>query len=140
MSLFANVQAIRGTITFRTPAAATPALEPTQPPLTLAPEPVEFDEDGRRYAFRFPHRQPQPVVIDRDRLFEYVRRRRLAADGREPLPLLPDADVRRYVRDVRNRADFYTSVRELQTHPDVIAFDNLANERCSSPTELRLRY
>ena len=123
MSIFANVQAIRGTILFRTPAAPTPALKPTQPPLALSPEPIEYDEDGRRYAFRFPPRQPQPVVIDRDRLFEYVRRRRTAADGRRSLPLLPDADVRRYVRDQRNRADFYTSVRDLQTHPDVIALD-----------------
>lgn len=114
MSLFASVQAIRGTILFRTPAAATPALEPTQPPVTPAPEPIEYDEEGRRYVFRFARRQPQPVVIDRDRLFEYVRRR-----------LLPDADVRRYVRDLRNRADVYTSVRELQTHPDVI----VTNER-----------
>lgn len=140
MSLFASVQAIRGTISLRTPAAATPAPQSTPPPLALAPEPIEYDEEGRRYAFRFPRRQPQPVVIDRDRLFEYVRRRRPAADGRQPLPLLPDANVRRYVRDVRNRADFYTSVRELQTHPDVIAFDKVANERCSSPTSLRLQY
>lgn len=125
MSLFANVQAIRGTISLRTPAAATPALEPTKPPVALAPEPIEYDEDGRRYAFRFPRLQPQPVVIDRDRLFEYVRRRRPAADGRRPLPLLPDSDVRRYLRDQRNRADFFTSIRELQTHPDVI----VTNER-----------
>jgi hypothetical protein len=129
MSLFANVQAIRGTILFRTPAAPTPALQTPQPPLTLPAEPIEYDEDGRRYAFRFPPRRPQPVVIDRDRLFEYVRRRRPAADGHRPLPLLPDADVRRYVRDLRNRADFYTSVRELQTHPDVIAFDGSASLR-----------
>jgi len=122
MSLFANVQAIRGTILFRTPAAATPALQPT-PPLALTPEPIEYDEDGRRYAFRFPPRQPQPVVIDRDRLFEYARRRRHSADGQRPLPLLPDAGVRRFLRDLRNSADFYTSVRELQTHPDVTGRD-----------------
>lgn len=128
MSLFASVQAIRGTILFRTPATPTPALEPTQKSLSLAPEPIEYDEDGRRYAFRFPRRQPQPVIVDRNRLFDYVRRRRPAPDGRRSLPLLPDMDVRRYVRDLRNRADFYTSVRELQTHPDVIAFDKLTTD------------
>jgi hypothetical protein len=136
MSIFASVQAIRGTISFRTPTAPTPALEPTPTSLAPVPEPIEYDEDGRRYAFRFPRRQPQPVVIDRDRLFDYVRRRRPAADGQGSLPLLPDMDVRRYVRDLRNRADFYTSVRELQTHPDVEAYLKVASQRrCASSVE-----
>jgi hypothetical protein len=123
MSLFASVQAIRGTIRFRIFAPVTPAREAMPQPQSPVPEPIEYDEDGRRYAFRFSHRQPQRAVIDRDRLFDYVRRSRPTADGRRPLPLLPDAHARRYVRDLRNRADFYTSVRELQTHPDVVAFN-----------------
>jgi len=79
----------------------------------------EYDEDGRLYAFRFPRRAPQPVVMDRDRLFDYVRRRRPAAEGR-PVRLLPDTRRRQYVRDLKNRADFFTDVRDLQTHADVI--------------------
>ena len=78
----------------------------------------EYDEDGRLYAFRFPRWNPAPVAIDRDRLFDYARRRRPTADGRW-VRLLPDVEVRRFVRDLKNSADFYTDVRELQTHADV---------------------
>ena len=97
---------------------------------TSAPE---YDEDGRLYAFRFPRSAPERVVIDRDRLFEYARRRRPTADG-GPIRLLPDIEVRRFVRDLKNSADFYTGVRELQTHPDV----ELATARHES-TLVRLR-
>lgn len=88
---------------------------PTSAPEYSAPE---YDEDGRLYAFRFPRSTPERVVIDRDRLFEYARRRRPTADG-GPIRLLPDIEVRRFVRDLKNSADFFTGVRELQTHPDV---------------------
>ncbi|MBV8489469.1 MAG: hypothetical protein JO199_02990 [Candidatus Eremiobacteraeota bacterium] len=86
------------------------------------PAPPEFDEEGRLYAFRFPKRKPEPVVIDRDRLFDYKRRRRHTADGRS-VPVLPDVGVRRFLRDLRNRADFFTGVRDLQTHAEVEPYE-----------------
>jgi hypothetical protein len=102
-----------------------PSASTVSPPLTLvasAQAAPEYDEDGRLYAFRFARRQPEPVVIDRDRLFEYVRRRRPTIDGRS-VRLLPDMRLRGFLRDTKNAADFYTDVRELQTHPDVEMYE-----------------
>jgi hypothetical protein len=56
--------------------------------------------------------------MDRNRLFEYLRRRRPTVDG-HAIPLLPDMRTRAFRRDLKNRADFFTDVRELQTHPEV---------------------
>jgi hypothetical protein len=88
-------------------AATLEVVEVTEQSETL---PLEFDEDGRRYVFRFARRVPQRVTMDRDRLFAYKS-------------ILPDESVRAYLRDLKNRADFYTEIRELQTHPDVIPVD-----------------
>jgi hypothetical protein len=73
----------------------------------LVPEP-EFDEEGRRYAFRFPRRQRQPVSIDRERLFEYVATHKL-----------PATSDRVRLRDQRNAANFFEDVRDIQTHAEV---------------------
>ena len=93
------------------PAAEAAATEP------------EFDEDGRRYVFRFAPAQPQQYTMNRDRLFAYARTHEL-----------PGARARAIRRDLRNSASFYEDVREIQTHPDVI---ELASEPV--PTSLRLR-
>lgn len=101
------------------------ATESIASPIPVAREPLapaEFDEDGRLYVFRFAPRQPERMVIDRDRIFSYIRRRRTTVDGRS-VSLLPDMRVRSFLRDTRNRADFYTAVRELQTHPDVERYE-----------------
>lgn len=78
-------------------------------PTAQEPELPEFDEDGRRYAFRFPRPARQPIVIDRDRIFEYMASHRL-----------PGPRDRIRLRDERNTANFYEDVREIQTHPDVV--------------------
>ncbi len=50
----------------------------------------------------------QSYVIDRDRIFEYVRKHRL-----------PTEADRQFRRDVRNRVDFVSDVRDLQTPSEV---------------------
>jgi hypothetical protein len=73
-----------------------------------ASETPQFDEEGRRYVFRFAPFTPHQYVVDRDRLFRYLRTHRL-----------PGASARSIIRDQRNAANFYEDVREIQTHPDV---------------------
>jgi hypothetical protein len=87
--------------------AATPAAAPPQSlPVAAAPE---FDEDGRLYVFRFARTAPQRYSFDWDRIFEYTKRKRL-----------PDEGQRQIRRDLRNRADFFSDVRDIQTPHDVL--------------------
>jgi hypothetical protein len=72
------------------------------------PDEPEFDEDGRRYVFRYPRFVRQQYRIDRERWFQYMRTHRL-----------PTMNQRRIVRDNRNTANFYEDIREIQTHADV---------------------
>ncbi|HLI97193.1 MAG TPA: hypothetical protein VKT72_14085 [Candidatus Baltobacteraceae bacterium] len=74
-----------------------------------APAVPEFDEDGRLYVFRFARTAPQQCRIDRDRIFEYKKRKKL-----------PDEGQRQIRRDMRNRADFFADVREIQTPRDIV--------------------
>ena len=46
--------------------------------------------------------------LERDRIFEYMKRRRL-----------PDAGQRQIRRDLRNSGDLYADVRDLEFHPDI---------------------
>lgn len=98
-----------GTIAWRTfrlkprlAAVHRPAL-----PAAVA-EPVEFDEEGRRYVFRFRTAAPPAYTVDRNRLFEYMRSKRL-----------PTSADRACRRDVRNAVNFFEDVRDLQTHGDI---------------------
>ncbi len=86
----------------------------------------EFDEDGRRYVFRFTRNAPQRYHIDRDRIFNYAK----AHD-------LPSARARALRRDLKNAANFYEDIRDIQTHPDVVALESETTG--SSVTRLRLR-
>ena len=106
-------------------------LKPTQLPCAPAPseptsEQPEFDEDGRRYVFRFSQLPPRRYQIDRDRLFFYARTHEL-----------PGPRARMIRRDLRNSANFYEDVREIQTHPDVVAVEG--DPSTNSVTRLRLR-
>ncbi len=108
-------------------------LKLSNPQSTVAPRPndpaaePEYDEDGRRYVFRYTPVPIQSYSIDRDRLFHYVRTHEL-----------PGARARAIRRDQRNAASFYEDVREIQTHPDVVpAYD--ASVPSESVTRLRLR-
>jgi len=111
MKIFGGASALRGsaawTRPFRlrvsVPAVATP--EPEQP---APPAIQEFDEAGRLYVFRYAPVAAQQYRIERDRIFEYVKRR-----------ALPDEGQRQFRRDARNRADFFADVREIQTPSDV---------------------
>lgn len=51
---------------------------------------------------------PQAYTIDRDRIFDYLRTHRL-----------PGERARQLRRDLRNRVDFISDVRELQTFSEV---------------------
>lgn len=80
----------------------------------------EYDEDGRLYVWRFPRTAPERRAIDRDRIFEFVKkRRRTIEEFPRWQPLLPTEDTRRYLRDLRNSAHFYEDVRDLQTHTEI---------------------
>jgi hypothetical protein len=108
MKLFGDVNVLRGTVAWTAPWRLR--LTPPAPVPEAAAEAAlpEFDEDGRLYVFRYPRTAPQRYTIERDRLFEYMKRRRL-----------PDAGQRQIRRDVRNCADFFSDVREIQTPYDV---------------------
>jgi hypothetical protein len=110
MKLFGEVNVLRGSVTWTKPfrIRLTPAVVPPEP--LAAPAAPEFDEDGRLYVFRFARTAPQHYSIERDRIFEYLKRRRL-----------PDAGQRQLRRDLRNRADFFADVREIQTASDVLS-------------------
>lgn len=110
------------TIFWLKPPHAAAAAAPTE---SVAAEP-EYDEDGRRYVFRYGPAQPQQYTIDRDRLFRYARAHEL-----------PGARARMLRRDLRNAANFYEDVREIQTHPDVSVVETQAS--VEPVTRLRLR-
>jgi hypothetical protein len=92
-----------------------------QPPA----ETPEYDEDGRRFVFRYRPVAPAKYHIDRERLFSYLATHRV-----------PGVRQRSIRRDRRNAVNFYEDVRELQTHAEVIP---AAQEREDQLTQLRLR-
>jgi hypothetical protein len=90
--------------------------------LTAAqPETPQYDEDGRKYVFRYPKQMPQRYTIDRERIFHY-----LATHD------VPGASARTIRRDLRNAANFYQDVREIQTHSEVEPVDELTQRRFRS--------
>jgi hypothetical protein len=109
-----NVNVLRGSIAWtnrlRLKIAVFPDAEPQAAPIAPPAQEarVERDEDGRVWAFRYPRAQAQGYSIDRDRIFDYLERRRL-----------PGATARQIRRDARNRVDFISDVRDIQTPPDV---------------------
>jgi|SRR5579872_903559 len=109
MRFFGDVSVLRGSIPWTRPFRLryTPAAPPPQ--ALPAPAVPEFDEDGRLYVFRFARTAPQQCRIDRDRIFEYKKRKKL-----------PDEGQRQIRRDMRNRADFFADVREIQTPRDIV--------------------
>lgn len=104
MRLFETRKLVASTSSAMPPEAGTP----------------EYDEDGRLYVWRFPRTAPERRTVDRDRIFEFVKkRRRTIEEFPHWQPLLPTEDTRRYVRDLRNSAHFYEDVRDLQTHTEI---------------------
>ena len=114
MLLF-NPRVIVGSIRRTTNITALPA-----PPSVAANSEPEYDEAGRLYVSRFKKSVPKRPVIDRDRIFEFAKKRRRTVDDPPRWqPLLPTEDTRRYLRDLRNAANFYEDVRDLQTHAEI---------------------
>ncbi len=102
------------------------SLKPRNAPCTdeespAQPESPQYDEDGRKYVFRYPPSVPRKYTMDRERLFDY-----LATHD------VPGARARRIRRDQRNAANFYEDIREIQTHVDVEPLDELAQRRFRS--------
>jgi len=85
------------------------------------PDSPQYDEDGRKYVFRYPASTPRSYTIDRDRIFDY-----LATHD------VPGARARRIRRDLRNTANFYEDIREIQTHAEVEPLDELTKRRFRS--------
>lgn len=99
---------------------------PSAPSVAANSEP-EYDEAGRLYVSRFRQSVPNRPVINRDRIFEFAKkRRRTVGDSRGWQPFLPTEETRRYVRDLRNAANFYEDVRDLQTHSEIRVLRGLA--------------
>lgn len=98
-----------------------PDLPCTDEETVASPEAPQYDEDGRKYVFRFAAPAPQTYTIDRERIFDY-----LATHD------VPGARARRIRRDQRNAANFYEDVREIQTHSDVEPLDELTIRRFRS--------
>jgi len=118
MRLFGDAKVLQGSVAWTNPLRLKVAVLPQPVPEQAAPAapvigPVERDEDGRTWVFRFPRVQPQHYAVDRDRLFEYMKKHRLPREGH-----------RKIRRDLRNVADFFTDVRELQTHFEVEPLDD----------------
>jgi hypothetical protein len=112
MKLFGDVNVLRGSVAWSKPFRihVTPAVAPAEP---LAPPAAqEYDEEGRLYVFRYAKTKPERYSIERDRIFDYLKRRRL-----------PDAGQRQIRRDFRNRADFIADVRDLQTPSDPVEIE-----------------
>ncbi len=107
MKLFGSVKTVRGSIAWTNPFRIRVILPDDSPP-AAAPSATEYDEDGRQFVFRFARSAPRAHTIERDRIFEYLKQHRL-----------PDAVDRQIRRDIRNSADVYSDLRDLQTHPDV---------------------
>lgn len=118
MRLFGEARVSRGTIAWTNPlrlrinVLPKPATDGSiaNAPETVAPVPAEYDEDGRRWVFRFARTVPQQCAIDRDRLFHYLRKHKLPGEA--------DRALR---RDLRNQVELYADLRDLQTHPDIDA-------------------
>ena len=107
MRLFGSAKTVRGSIAWTNPFRIRVVLPENSPP--LAPPPAnEYDEDGRQFVFRFARTAPRRHTIERDRIFEYLKQHKL-----------PDEIDRQIRRDIRNSADLYSDLRDLQTHPDV---------------------
>ena len=103
MKIFGEASVLRGSIVWTKPFRVRLSYpEPIAP--AAVPTAPEYDEDGRLYVFRYARTMPQPYTIERERIFEYMKRRRL-----------PDEGQRQIRRDERNRADFFSDVREIQT-------------------------
>jgi hypothetical protein len=79
-----------------------------------ATEAPEFDDEGRRYVFRYASAPRQRYHVDRDRIFDYLATHEL-----------PGIRARSIRRDTRNAANFFEDVRELQTHPDIVEIRRL---------------
>lgn len=107
MKLFGSAKVIRGSVGWTNPFRIRVVLPGDAPPAPV-PAAAEYDEDGRQYVFRFARTAPRPQTIERDRIFEYMKRHRL-----------PDETDRQIRRDLRNSADVYADLRDLQTHPEV---------------------
>jgi hypothetical protein len=115
MKLFGDVTVLRGSVSWTKPLLlrVLPAAPPAEPAVSAPPAaPAEYDEDGRLYVFRFPRTAPQQYAIERDRIFEYMKQRRL-----------PTAGQRRIRRDASNTADFFSDVRELQYDYEVLPYE-----------------
>ncbi len=108
MNIFGEVNVLRGSVAWTRPFRLR-LIPRTPPPPEVEPAAVpEYDEDGRLYAFRYARTSPEEYTIERDRIFDYLKRRRL-----------PTAAQRRIRRDARNRADFIADVRDIQTDYEV---------------------
>jgi hypothetical protein len=111
MRLFGDAKVLRGSVTWTNPLRLRVTVLPQPVPAQEAPsavQPVEYDEDGREWVFRYSRTAPQRYAVDRDRIFQYLKRHRLPSEG-----------ARQIRRDLRNTVDFYTGVRDIQTHSDV---------------------
>lgn len=94
MKLFGDVSVIRGSISW---AGFLRPRERGEAPAALAAAPKrEFDEEGRLYVFRFPRTQPQRCSMDFERIFDYMKRRRLPSEAH-----------RRFRRDADNSVDIH---------------------------------
>jgi hypothetical protein len=123
MRLFGEARVSRGSIAWTNPLRLrisvfpTPAVtEDLSPAAQAPPEPVEYDEDGRLYVFRFARTAPKQCAIDRDRIFHYLKKHRL-----------PDEADRALRRDLRNQVELYSDLRELETHSDIEALPPAVN-------------
>ncbi len=108
MRLFGEVNVVRGSVAWTRPfrlRLTRPAAVEMPPAPAAVPE---YDEEGRLYVSRFARSLPQQYTIERDRIFDYMKRRKL-----------PDAGQRQIRRDLRNSGDLYADVRDLEFHPDI---------------------
>jgi hypothetical protein len=114
MKLFGDVTVLRGSVSWTKPLLlrVMPAAARSEEPVSTPAAPAEYDEDGRLYVFRFARTAPQRYAIERDRLFEYMKQRRLPTEGQ-----------RRIRRDARNCADFFSDVRDLQYDYEVLPYE-----------------
>lgn len=116
MRLFGEARVSRGSIAWNPlrlrinvfPAPAEEQIAEPAPEMPAVAAPIEYDEDGRIYVFKFARTVPQRCAIDRDRLFQYIKTHKL-----------PNEADRALRRDLRNQVELYGDLRDLQTHPDV---------------------
>lgn len=108
MKLFGDAKVLQGSVAWASPFRVR--FTPNSPASEAAvPQAVpEYDEDGRLFVFRYAGAKPQQYTIERDRIFDYMKRRRL-----------PRESHRQYRRDFRNRVDFFADVRDLTWQSEV---------------------